>query len=378
MVKAMNELQKIVNEYIDYSYELVSWLDQEHGVQIVRSKIDDKLYVCKLRQNYSIDIYRKLKNMRLQGIPQIYELIETEHGLIIIEEYIKGRDLEDIDLYYMNQDELVRYIVYIGRSLLDILMILHQMTPPMIHRDIKPKNVILSDSKVYLIDFDISREYTGDSNKDTFIMGTREYAAPEQYGFTESDGRTDIYGLGATLLYLYNKYIDSSTAESDYLKKVLDKATDFTPDRRYQNVGEMKVALESYKRKPVYNLKKYALPGFRSGKLFHMLIAITYIVFWTLIFSRFEMGNNPFTGFYKQLYNLMAVVYMTVNVIFIPLFTFDYMNIRTRLLKLFHLSGKNKVIKTLSVLLIDIFFVFISFLIYLIFVVIIFGTENFA
>lgn len=92
---------------------------------------------------------------------------------------------------------------FVIRSLCDILHKLHGNLPPIIHRDIKPSNIIFSsDGVVKLIDFNAARELRAEQNEDTRLMGTRRFAAPEQYGFGQSDPRTDIYALGITFYYM--------------------------------------------------------------------------------------------------------------------------------------------------------------------------------
>lgn len=77
---------------------------------------------------------------------------------------------------------------------------LHRQNPPVIHRDVKPDNIlVMGDGTVILTDFNIARHVSGVKSRDTLIMGTAGYAAPEQFGFAESDARTDVYGLGATV-----------------------------------------------------------------------------------------------------------------------------------------------------------------------------------
>ena len=85
----------------------------------------------------------------------------------------------------------------ITKELCQGLWVLHSMGA--VHRDIKPENVILRGSEAVLIDFDASRLYKDESDGDTRILGTTGYAAPEQYGITQSDQRADIYSLGVLL-----------------------------------------------------------------------------------------------------------------------------------------------------------------------------------
>ena len=93
--------------------------------------------------------------------------------------------------------------VSLGRQICRLLETLHTQQPPIIHRDIKPENILLlPDGRVGLIDFGIARQYKSGQDTDTRRMGTRSTAAPEQYGFAQTDHRTDLYALGMTLIWL--------------------------------------------------------------------------------------------------------------------------------------------------------------------------------
>ena len=219
----MSDIRDLPTEYFKNAYTLVRYLDKNERVSLVRSNIDDSLYVLKVLEHYDLDIYSRIKKSPVDGVPKVYELVPTDAELFVVEDYIDGVRLDQIDkLPGVNMED---WMITFGANMCDILSGLHKLTPPIIHRDIKPQNIIVAEGDVYLIDFNISREYTGTQGKDTLIMGTREYAAPEQYGFLESDVRTDIYGLGATLRYLYEKFDISS----DRLNSVIEKAMAFDP-----------------------------------------------------------------------------------------------------------------------------------------------------
>ena len=108
-------------------------------------------------------------------------------------------------------------------QLCNILKQLHNMNPPIIHRDIKPTNIIVSnDDVVYLVDFNISREYDENQSVDTVIMGTQGYASPEQCGFAQTDCRSDIYSIGMLMknILMVDEYPDKETKS---LKRIIDK-----------------------------------------------------------------------------------------------------------------------------------------------------------
>ena len=139
--------------------------------------------------------------------------------------------------------------VLLGRQICRLLETLHTQEPPIIHRDIKPENILLlPDGSVGLIDFGIARQYKSGQDTDTRHMGTRSTAAPEQYGFAQTDHRTDLYALGMTLIWLSTgTYEREALAQasnlSPHFKKALEKAVSFAPEDRYQSAQEFSAAL---------------------------------------------------------------------------------------------------------------------------------------
>ncbi len=125
-----------------------------------------------------------------------------------------------------------------------ILKKLHAMNPPILHRDIKPSNIIIDkNEKLYLIDFNASKEIHMNTNEDTALYGTRYFGAPEQLaGYTSSSEATDIFGLGATLNYLLTGMYCTNMIVPGRYKKVLAKCVEISPKDRYQSVKEFEQA----------------------------------------------------------------------------------------------------------------------------------------
>ncbi|MBQ1487177.1 MAG: serine/threonine protein kinase [Lachnospiraceae bacterium] len=154
-----------------------------------------------------------LKKLNHPHLPSIVDVIDTEDSFLIVMEYIEGKDLQSILNHSGPQDpELVREW---AMQLCDTLGYLHSRKPPIIYRDMKPANVMLKpDGNVMVIDFGTAREHKLYSQGDTTWLGTRGYAAPEQFGgHGQTDARTDIYCLGATLYHLLT---GKSPAETNY------------------------------------------------------------------------------------------------------------------------------------------------------------------
>ena len=214
------------------------------------------------------DILKKLSHPNL---PSIVDVIDTEDSFIIIMDYIQGNSLNKaLDEYGAQpQDHVIAW----AKQLCDVLGYLHTRTPPIVYRDMKPSNVMLSPDgkKVTLIYFGTAREYKSQNIADTTCLGTIGYAAPEQFGGQgQTDARTDIYCLGATLYHLVTgqnpceppyeiKPIrEWNPALSEGLEKIIMKCTQKNPDDRYQSCSELRYDLDHYEELDAKTRKKQA------------------------------------------------------------------------------------------------------------------------
>lgn len=200
------------------------------------------------------------------GFPKQVDVFENDEMCVVIRDYIEG---ESLDRYALENDLSINDIVKICEQLCDVLSILHHRDKPIIHRDIKPSNIIVkSDGSIALIDFDIARIWHSGNDTDTYFFGTVAYAPPEQYGFSQTDARTDIYSLGILLRYL----LTGSTRENKNirlyrpLQKIINKCTAFSPKERYGDVDQVKRAFMS------------ANPRSQTIKLIRNICAVVIVV----------------------------------------------------------------------------------------------------
>ncbi len=178
------------------------------------------------------------------GLPRRVAAYENDAMAVIVREYVEGTPLQQ----YARENALSEAeIVAICARLCDLLGQLHHRENPIIHRDVKPQNIIVKpDGDLALIDFDIARVYRRDSETDTMFFGTPAYAPPEQYGFSQTDARTDIYALGVLLRFL----LTGSTRENKNvrvyrpLQQIIEKCTSFSPKDRFSDVSQVKRALQ--------------------------------------------------------------------------------------------------------------------------------------
>lgn len=198
-----------------------------------------------------IEMMKKLKHSHL---PSIVDVIESESSLLIVMDYIEGQSLDDVFAEQGAQSE--ETVLEWAEQLCDVLNYLHTQDPPIIYRDMKPGNVMLKpDGNLMLIDFGAAREYKPQNLKDTISLGTRGYAAPEQYREDgQSDTRTDIYCLGVMLFQLFTgenpqelrPITDLKPELSSGLEAVIAKCTQVKKEDRYQSITELAYALNHY------------------------------------------------------------------------------------------------------------------------------------
>ena len=182
-----------------------------------------------------------LRSLSHPALPKVYDGFADGETHILVREFIKGTPLDQaIQERPFSESEAVS----IGVQLCDVLTYLHTQTPPVIHRDVKPGNVILSaDGKVTLIDFGIARTYKQDARKDTVFSGTNDFASPEQYGFSQTDARADIFSLGMLLKYLLTRGDLDGQIENRRLRRIISRCTAFAPRQRFASAEAVKRAL---------------------------------------------------------------------------------------------------------------------------------------
>lgn len=244
-----------------------------------------------------------LKKLKHAALPRIFDIIEDDNSIYIIEDYIEGIPL---DKKLIRCGKIQEQIVgEWGRQICDVLIYLHGLKPnPIIYRDMKPSNIMLTkEGKIKLVDFGIAREYKTESTNDTTYIGTRGYAAPEQYGTAQTDARTDIYSLGVTLYHLLTgkspknapyeirpiREIDESLSIG--MEYIIDRCTKANPDQRYQSVEELIRDLENLDEINDRYMKKDMGMKFRVVIMIFLLSVFSYITY---------SGVIKITNFFKN------------------------------------------------------------------------------
>ncbi len=211
-------------------YEVIKELkrSEKSVVQLVRQKDSEQIFIRKILSGHH-EVYETLKSTPHSLLPQIYQVTLSDTNTTVIEEYIEGASPKPGEL----SSKTVRHIM---GELCDVLEFVHKKG--IIHRDIKPSNILLaSDGHIRLLDFDVARMYKDEQEQDTTLLGTKGYAPPEQFGFAQTDERTDIYSLGMT----FRQLLGGKTGKPGY-KRIIEKCTKLDPDKRYQSIGQVKKA----------------------------------------------------------------------------------------------------------------------------------------
>lgn len=199
-----------------------------------------------------------IKQLDHPAIVRIVDIIDNGDVIYIIEDYIEGETLSSVlETQGAQPQELV---IEWAMQICEALEYLHTRKPPIIYRDMKPANVMIKpDGNIKVIDFGIAREYKDQSLADTVSLGTKGYAAPEQFGGKgQTDARTDVYCLGVTLYHLLTGQNPCEPPYEIYpirhwnpqlsagLEAIIQKCTQLNPDDRYQSCAELLYALHHY------------------------------------------------------------------------------------------------------------------------------------
>lgn len=263
--------------------------------RVVVKRIKDH-FVGQVNGRAEVDI---LKHLHHSYLPQVYDFLVVGNSIYTVMEYIEGKDLQYyLDQNYVFPEEVVRKWLL---QLSEVLEYLHSQQPAILHSDIKPANIMITNTgNVCLIDFNISLD--GEVTKD--VQGISPwYAAPEQYERAQHvlycqddnivlDGRMDIYSLGATFYRVVTGYLPSPTEDqsallshmnipySDGLKAIISRMIKPTPSGRYASAGKLRTALEDIsKMDPVYRKYGYIQWGIAFGWILCVIAGVLFLYY---------------------------------------------------------------------------------------------------
>lgn len=231
-------------------------LNRVCAVKIVKKNT----YSNKMAAQESLEEVNKMKLLAHISIPQLYDIYDDDDRLCIVMEFIDGQNLNEIIKAQKNPFDEYTVISW-AKQLCRVLFYLHTLKPPRIFRDLKPANIILQPNGIIkLIDFGTMKNYDESCTEDTVNLGTKGYAAPEQFGGRgQTDARTDIYGLGMTMYHLITG-VNPSLPPFEFkppgyyrkdisvgLERIIMKCIEIERENRYQSAMDLLNDLEKIK-----------------------------------------------------------------------------------------------------------------------------------
>lgn len=232
----MASLEEILKE--QYSVVKVYKKTEEKSIILLRHNELKKDIICR-KFTGDCSAYKILRDISFTNIAAVFDVSEVENEVTVLEEFVNGVTVADILLNGLYDERGVKHIV---KSLCDALTVIHSYG--IVHRDIKPENVMITDNgTIKLIDFDAARLFKNGQSKDTKIMGTAGYAAPEQFGLAQSDERTDIFALGVLMNVMLTGEHPSKKLYKGKMTKIIEKCIQLDPQKRYATAAELKKSL---------------------------------------------------------------------------------------------------------------------------------------
>ena len=287
-------------ENLQKEYEVMSCLKhtEQKQVYMLLQKTTGKKAVLKC----GFGVYRtilkeeakRLAQLNGGGFPKLVSWEEQEGVCFLVREYVEGDTLQEL----MERENPLTgpEAVEAAIQVCGLLKRLHQQNPPVIYRDVKPQNVVRTLQGTYvLIDLDTARAYKDGVGEDTVFMGTRGLASPEQFGYQQTDVRTDVYGVGMLLHYLLTGGYEKGKnfeALPKRIKRIITKCTEFSPKDRYSSVREVERALlgvqKSSEQRKIFQKQKKQL-----YKMMRAIMALG-IVFGSLLwyFLKWKEAEN--------------------------------------------------------------------------------------
>ena len=226
-------------------YEEEAPVKGRKDILLVRHRETGVPYIKKLLGVYDKSVYLYLREHPISRMPRIVDLFESDNCLIVIEEYIKGKTVEEaLEAGDISEESAVSAAIGICR----VLEELHNLPRPIVHRDIKPSNIMIDpEGGVVLLDMNVAKWYDPEKSRDTRYLGTQDYAAPEQvgYGLQASSAKSDIYAVGILLNVMLTGCHPRDLKAEGRIWKIIERCISLNAEDRY-TAGELLAELESY------------------------------------------------------------------------------------------------------------------------------------
>lgn len=272
----------VLGSFLYENLETVSSFNEETALCLCPPT--HRLYIVKSAPLSQKPVYEALSRLEEPHLSKIVHIAEKEQKIEVVREYIQGNVLADL---MKNGKTLpTDKAVSVTADVCSGLAALHKAG--YVHRDINPNNIVVTDEgKAMIIDFGIARCFQCEKSADTHILGTPGYAAPEQFGFTQSDERTDLYAVGVLLNVMLTGKLPAEKPAEGKLGEIVKKCVEIDSAKRYRDVEELKSAVIN--RLPNGSLADRIIsqiPGIRSKKPKVVFFACVgyFLMMWTIVF----------------------------------------------------------------------------------------------
>lgn len=274
--------------------KLLLWQFREIGqinknTVVVYNDYLQRQMILKILPRQNLPVLKDIMKIKHPNLMEIYDVMDDGINCNCLCEFVFGNNLDKIVYNKMGVDPKIaeKWMVQLCKGVEE----LHNRN--IIHRDITPNNVMIDyEGNIKLIDFNISRERKQSASRDTTVMGTAGYASPEQFGFTQTGFGTDIYAMGVLLNFMLTGKMPNEKLCSGKYASIVKKATQIKEEDRYSNVYQMELALQGNGNEMLSFVDKFLLnlPGFRSNKTSHKVIAIIgYVLYFILLYCAIDV-----------------------------------------------------------------------------------------
>ena len=232
-------LNAFLKEEIPLRFDILHTYRETEGktIRLLRHRDSGERFILRDFTGTS-EIYRRLLPIECPYLPRIWEAAGENGRVLVLEEYLTGNRLDQVIAEALLSEKDTRRIA------LDVCKALHVLHGlGIVHRDVKPENILLCEDRAVLLDLDASRTEKADREKDTTALGTAGYAAPEQFGISQTDGRADIYALGITMNLMLTGAHPSVRLADGRMGRIISRCIMTQPAKRYQTVKQLMEAL---------------------------------------------------------------------------------------------------------------------------------------
>lgn len=239
-----NELKEYIKNGLKNNFAKICTIKEEKQSKIYLYKHNNsgKQLIERISSNRNDEVFRILKNKEIKNLLKVYDVCTDDNGLIVLEEYIEGKSLLQI---IENGPLPIKTACRYAYNICNALNGLHSLG--IVHRDIKPSNIIVNkNNEAVLIDLGIARLVSSNGEKDTQELGTVGYAAPEQFGLSQTGKSTDIYSLGILLNIMITGVHPAIDVAKGPVKRIINKSISTQISKRYSDAKNMQRDLRFY------------------------------------------------------------------------------------------------------------------------------------